>query len=83
MNLPKSPRRLTGPKNAQMPGQIHRIRAVLSIEKSTRDLALFDVALDSKLRGCDIVRLSVSDVSTDGVILDRARVIQQKTGQPV
>ena len=83
MNLPKSPRRLTGPKKALTAGQIHRIRAVLSIEKRTRDLALFDVALDSKLRGCDIVRLRVSDVSTDGVILDRARVIQQKTDHPV
>ena len=83
MNLPISPRRLTGPKRALTAGQIHRIRAVLSIEKHTRDLALFDIALDSKLRGCDVVQLRVSDVSTEGVIHDRARVIQQKTGQPV
>jgi len=83
MNLPTPARRLTGPKRALTPGQIHRIRAILSIENQTRDLALFDTALDPKLRGCDIVQLRVSDVSTDGVILERARVIQQKTGQPV
>ena len=64
MKLPTQPRRLTGPKRALTASQIHRIRAVLTIEKQTRDLALFDIALDSKLRGCDIVQLRVSDVST-------------------
>lgn len=73
-------RTLTGPKRALTAAQIHRIRAYLDINQSIRDLALFDAALDSKLRGCDLVRLRVSDISSDGNVLHRARIIQRKTG---
>jgi integrase len=48
-----------------------------------RDLALFNCALDAKLRGCDLVKLRVSDVAPGGIMRDRAMVIQQKTGRPV
>ena len=48
-----------------------------------RDLALFDIALDSKLRGCDVVSLTVPDVVAGGSLRRRAIVIQQKTGRPV
>lgn len=48
-----------------------------------RDLALFNMALDRKLRGCDLVKLQVSDVVCSSSVLSRATVLQQKTGSPV
>lgn len=48
-----------------------------------RDLALFNLATDSKLRACDLVKLNVSDVSHDDRVASRAMVVQQKTGRPV
>jgi integrase len=48
-----------------------------------RDLALFDLAIDSKLRGCDLVKLKVGDVQADGQVRHRTTVVQQKTGRPV
>ena len=49
----------------------------------TRDLALFNLAIDSKLRGCDVVALKVEDVAPNGYSGDRATVRQKKTGRPV
>ena len=49
----------------------------------TRNLALFNLAIDSKLRGCDLVRLQVDDVSVGGRVRDRATIVQKKTGRPV
>jgi integrase len=49
----------------------------------TRDLALFNIAIDSKLRGCDVVGLKVEDVAPHGYTMDRATIRQQKTGRPV
>ena len=49
----------------------------------TRELALFNLAIDSKLRGCDVVRLRVEDVAPHGYAVDRATVRQNKTGLPV
>ena len=46
-------------------------------------MAMFNVAIDSKLRGCDIVALKVEDVAPNGYALDRATVRQKKTGRPV
>jgi integrase len=51
--------------------------------RPVRDLALFDCAIDAKLRGCDLVKLKVSDVAPGGSLRERATVIQQKTGRPV
>lgn len=48
----------------------------------TRDLALFNLAIDSKLRGCDLVKLQVRDVAQNGKAGTRATVMQQKTSQP-
>ena len=53
------------------------------MEKHTRDLAMFNLAIDSKLRGCDVVRLKVEDVAPHGMIVDRAMVRERKIGHPV
>ncbi|GJE56409.1 tyrosine-type recombinase/integrase [Methylobacterium thuringiense] len=75
--------RLIGPKPPFKPKHIWAIRTRLQHEGRTRDLALFNTAIDSKLRGCDLVRLRVSDVHLgDGVRL-RTTIVQQKTGRPV
>jgi hypothetical protein len=59
------------------------IRTKLQLEGRTRDLALFNLAIDSKLRGCDVVAVRVDDVTPRGYTLDRATVRQKKTGRPV
>jgi integrase len=59
------------------------IRTKLQIEGRTRDLAMFNLAIDSKLRGCDVVAIRVDDVATGGYTADRATVRQRKTGRPV
>ncbi|MDP4006325.1 tyrosine-type recombinase/integrase [Methylobacterium sp. NEAU K] len=75
--------RLIGPKPPFKPKHIWAIRTRLQHEGRTRDLALFNTAIDSKLRGCDLVRLRVADVHLgDGVRL-RTTIVQQKTGRPV
>jgi len=75
--------RLIGPKPPFKPKHIWAIRTRLQHEGRIRDLALFNTAIDSKLRGCDLVRLRVSDVHLgDGVRL-RTTIVQQKTGRPV
>jgi hypothetical protein len=58
-----------------------RIR--LQLAHQTRDLALFNLAIDSKLRGCDLMGLHVGDVALGGCVLPRAIVLQQKTQRPV
>jgi integrase len=59
------------------------IRTRLMIEGRTRDLAMFNLAIDSKLRGCDVVALKVEDIAPHGYAIDRATVRQRKTGRPV
>jgi hypothetical protein len=75
--------RLIGQKRPLKPKEVWAIRVRLQLEERRRDLALFDLALDSKLRGCDLVRLQVNDVCVGGRVRDRATVIQRKTGRPV
>jgi integrase len=75
--------KLTGPKPPLRPGHVWLIRAKLQLERRTRDLALFNLAIDSKLRGCDLVALRVDDVAPNGYSVDRANVRQRKTGRPV
>ena len=53
------------------------------IEGRSRDLAMFNLAIDSKLRGCDVVALKVEDVAPNGYAIDRATIRQRKTGRPV
>ena len=59
------------------------IRTQLQLGGRTRDLALFNLAIDSKLRGCDLVRLKVADVAPHGPALTRATIRQRKTKRPV
>ena len=54
------------------------IRAKLQLEHRARDLAMFNLAIDSKLRGCDLVALRVDDVAPNGYALDRATIRQRK-----
>jgi integrase len=75
--------RITGPKPPLKPRHVWAIRQQLKNAGRVRDLALFNCALDGKLRGCDLVKLRVSDVAPGGVVRQRANVIQQKTGRPV
>ena len=75
--------KLTGPKPPLRAGHVWSIRARLQLERRTRDLALFNLAIDSKLRGCDLVALRVDDVAPNGYAVDRANVRQRKTGRPV
>ncbi len=63
--------------------EIWAIRIRLQLAKRTRDLALFNLAIDSKLRGCDLVRLRVGDIAQSGRVVARATVMQRKTQQPV
>ncbi len=63
--------------------EIWAIRVRLQMCKNPRALALFNLAIDSKLRGCDLVRLAVRDVASGGNIASRAIVVQQKTQHPV
>jgi integrase len=75
--------KLIGAKPLLRPNQVWSIRTRLLIERRTRDLALFNLAIDSKLRGCDIVALRVEDVAPNGYAADRATVRQKKTRRPV
>ena len=70
--------KLTGPKPPLRPGHVWSIRARLQLQRRTRDLALFNLAIDSKLRGCDLVALRVDDVAPNGYAVDRTNVRQRK-----
>jgi len=75
--------RVIGPKPPFKPRHVWGIRQQLKANGRVRDLAMFSRAIDAKLRGCDLVRLRVSDVAPGGLLRARATIIQQKTGQPV
>jgi integrase len=63
--------------------QVWAIRVRLELGGRWRDLALFDMAIDSKLRACDLVSLRIADVAAGGRVAKRACIIQRKTGRPV
>ena len=75
--------RLVGQKRPLRPKEVWAIRVRLQIEDRKRDLALFNLAIDSKLRGCDLVSLRVDDIAAGGHVKERATIIQHKTGRPV
>ncbi|SDE78036.1 tyrosine-type recombinase/integrase [Ruegeria marina] len=75
--------RIIGQKRPLLPKQVWAIRARLELAGNLRDLALFNIAIDSKLRGCDLVRLKVSDLVINQRARERASVIQSKIGKPV
>ena len=70
-------------KRALKPRQIWAIRFFLDQHGRTRDRALFDLAIDSKLRGCDLVKIKIGDIVCDRKVRTRAIVVQQKTGRPI
>ena len=88
-NAPANSRRpwnkgkLVGPKPPLQPKHVWAIRTRLQMQRKVRDLALFNLAIDSKLRGCDVVSLKVEDVAPHGYTMERATVRQKKTGRPV
>ncbi len=75
--------KLVGQKAPLRLGEIWAIRVRLELLGCVRDLALFNLAIDSKLRGCDLVQLKVQDISQGGRVGGRDIVMQQKTKQPV
>lgn len=90
LNAPHTPKRvpwnkgkLTGAKPPLRPKHVWSIRTKLQIEGRARDLAMFNLAIDSELRGCDVVAIRVEDVAAGGYAADRATVRQKKTGRPV
>ena len=83
IRVPWNKGRLVGQKPPLKLQEIWAVRIRLQLGKRLRDLALFDLAIDSKLRGCDLVRLRVQDVAHGNHVLARASVVQRKTGRPV
>ncbi|MBR1149031.1 tyrosine-type recombinase/integrase [Bradyrhizobium sp. AUGA SZCCT0431] len=81
--VPWNKGKLTGAKPPLRPKHVWSIRTKLQIEGRARDLAMFNLAIDSKLRGCDVVAIRVEDVAAGGYTADRATVRQKKTGRPV
>src|SRR4030088_3800500 len=81
--VPWNKGKVTGAKPPLRPKHVWSIRTKLQVEGRTRDLAMFNVAIDSKLRGSDVVALKVEDVAPNGYAVDRATVRQKKTGLPV
>jgi integrase len=75
--------KLIGARPPLRPRHVWSIRTRLLIDGRIRDLAMFNLAIDSKLRGCDVVALKVEDVAPNGYAIDRATVRQKKTGRPV
>jgi integrase len=90
LQKPEDPRKtpwnkgkLIGSKPPLRTKDVWSIRTKPQVEKRTRDLAMFNLAIDSKLRGCDVVSLKVEDVAPHGITVDRATVRQRKTRHPV
>src|SRR5262245_56673675 len=75
--------KLTEAKPPLSPKHVWAVRTRLQLLKRFRDLALFNLAIDSKLRGCDLVGLRIAEVAPHGCAVDRASVRQLKTGRAV
>lgn len=75
--------KLIGAKPRLRPSRVWSIRTKLQMAERKRDLALFNLAIDSKLRGCDVVALRVDDVAPSDYAMDRATIRQKMTGRPV
>ena len=75
--------KLIGAKAPLRQKHVWAIRGMLQNDRNKRDLAMFNFAIDSKLRGCDVVATKVEDVAPNGYAVDRATVRQRKTGRPV
>ena len=75
--------KLIGQKPPFKINEIWSIRIRLELSKKIKELALFNIALDSKLRGSDLTKLKVSDVCHGNIVSKRAMILQQKTNRPV
>lgn len=75
--------RIVGQKRVLKPKHVWAIRLRLELAQNHRDLALFNMEIDSKLRRCDLVRMKVVDVMASGQIKERGSVLQSKTQKPV
>jgi integrase len=75
--------KLTGAKPPLRPKHVWSIRTKLQMADRKRDLALFNLAIDSKLRGCDVIGLKVEDIAPNGYAIERATIRQKKTGRSV
>ena len=75
--------RKLGAKRALKPQQVWAVRFRLDEDRRLRDRAMFDLAIDSKLRGCDLVKMKIGDLVLGDRVRSRAIVVQQKTGRPV
>jgi integrase len=83
VSIPWNKGKLVGQKHPLKLKEIWEIRIRLQLAGDQRGLALFNLAIDSKLRGCDLVKLKVSDVFQGSRVQSRAIVMQQKTHRPV
>src|SRR5256886_12598173 len=81
--LPWNKGKLTGAKPPLRQSTFGPSGPKLQVEGRTRDLAMFNLAIDSKLRGCEVVALKLEDVAPNGHSVDRPTVRQKTTGQPV
>ena len=81
--VPWNKGRFVGPKPPLKPKQVWAIRIHLQREQRVRDLAMFDLAIDSKLRGCDLVKLKIGQVVVNAAARHRATIVQQKTERAV
>lgn len=75
--------RIVGQKRPLLPRHVWSIRVRLEMAGNARDLALFNLAVNSKLRGCDLVAFRVRDVFATGHVKERASTVQSKTGKPI
>lgn len=74
---------IVGQKPPLKPREVWSIRTRLQVSGAERDLALFNLAIDSKLRGWELVAVTVGDIALSGSVRDRAVIVQRKTGRPV
>ena len=74
---------LVGQKKPLEPKHVWSIRVRLEIARSRRDLAIFNLAIDSKVRFCDLIKLRVDDICSGANVRRRATIVQKKTGRPV
>jgi hypothetical protein len=72
--------KLVGAKPPLRPSHVWSILTKLQMEGRKRDLALFNLAIDSKLRGCDVIAVRVDDVAPSGYAMDLATIRQRKNG---
>ena len=83
VQIPWNKGKLVGQKSPLKLKEIWAIRIRLQLSNHIRDLALFNLAIDSKLRSCDLIKIRVMDIANGATVMSRAIVMQQKTHQPV